>query len=406
MLTYQKIYKRIRDSLGWINMADIPDYIGPMAMGLEMGVIVPGIDIVDEVFESVKRCYDDDLLDDNDIVCITESVVARAQDNYVTVDEVSNEIRDELGLKKDGTIGVVFPITSRNRFSMILESIAGAVPDGKVVVQMSYPCDEVGNQTISPDFVNDLDKEVITMDDIHEGVCKHPITEVNYIEYYKGIIEDAGAEPKIVLCNDPLHILDHDPDAVIAADIHTRFDTKNTICQKFDNCITLCELFNEGESCSDWGLLGSNMSSGGRLKLAPRDGNKVVKDIQKKVKDELGVQVEVLIYGDGAYKDPTSGIYELADPSVTVASTDGLNRFRRGVKYKFLADTLYHEGKDVDEIEEILQEKKDSNKSENAIEREGTTPRRMEDLLGSLADLVSGSADAGTPVVLVKNFLN
>jgi len=220
------------------------------------------------------------------------------------------------------------------------------------------------------------------------------------------IIEDAGAEPEIVLCNDPLYILEHNPDAVIAADIHTRFDTKNKICKKFDNCITLCEFFNEGENCSDWGLLGSNMSSGGRLKLAPRDGKKVVKDIQNRVKDELGVQIEVLIYGDGAYKDPTSGIYELADPSVTVASTDGLNQFRRGVKYKFLADTLHHEGKDKDQIEKILKQKKDSNKSENSIEREGTTPRRMEDILGSLADLVSGSADAGTPVVLVKNFLN
>ncbi len=387
-------------------MKDVPDYMGPMAMGLKMGVIVPGMDIVDEVFDSVERCYEDGLLDDGDVICITESVVARAQDNYVTVDEVSKEIRDKLGLKKNGTIGVVFPITSRNRFSMILRSISEAVSDGKVIVQMSFPSDEVGNQTISPEFVENLNKEVITMDDIELSQCQHPITEVNYIEYYNEIIEEAGAEPQIVLCNDPHHIVEYEPDAVIASDIHTRHETKETICKKFDNCITLCELFNEGRSCSEWGLLGSNMSSAGRLKLAPKNGDKVVKKIQERIKDELKVQTEVLIYGDGAYKDPTSGIYELADPSVTVASTDGLHHFRRGVKYKYLADQYYHkEGKDADEIEDIIQEKKENDRSESAMEKEGTTPREMTDLLGSLADLVSGSADAGTPVVLVKNFL-
>ncbi len=387
-------------------MTDIPEYVGPMAMGLKMGIIVPGTDIVDEVFRSVERCFQDDLLHDGDIICITESVVARAQNNYVTVDDVSREVRDKLELKKDGTIGVVFPITSRNRFSMILRSIAEAVPEGKVIVQFSYPDDEVGNQTIDPDFVEEIDKEIITLEDIGDREFKHPITEMDYIQYYRDIIEEAGAEPDIVLSNDPLHILEHEPDAVLAADIHTRKVTKDTICKQFDNCITLCELFNNGDVCSDWGLLGSNMSSGGRLKLAPKDGDVVVSSIQKKVKDRLGVHTEVLIYGDGAYKDPTSGIYELADPSVTVAATDGLNRFRRGFKLKYLADILHNEGKSVEKIEEILKGKKADSESESDFEREGTTPRRMEDLLGSLADLTSGSADAGTPVVLVKNFLN
>ncbi len=387
-------------------MKDVPDYIGPMAMGLKMGVIVPGMDIVDEVFDSVERCYEDGLLDDGDVLCITESVVARAQDNYVTVDEVSREIRERSGLKKNGTVGVVFPITSRNRFSMILKSISEAVSEGKVIVQMSFPYDEVGNQTISPKFVEKLNKDVITMDDIIMDECQHPITEVNYLRYYKEIIEEAGAEPQIVLCNDPSHIVRYEPDAVIASDIHTRHETKEAICKKFDNCITLCELFNEGRSCSEWGLLGSNMSSGDRLKLAPKNGYEVVKNIQKRIKDELKVQTEVLIYGDGAYKDPSSGIYELADPSVTVASTDGLDHFRRGVKYKYIADQYHHkEGKDAYEIEKIIKEKKTEDRSESSMEKEGTTPRRMEDILGSLADLVSGSADAGTPVVLVKNIL-
>ncbi len=387
-------------------MTDIPDYIGPMAMGLKMGVILPGTDIIDGVFQSAKRCYEDGLLDDSDILCITESVVARAQNNYVTLEEVSRVIGEKLNLFKDGTIGVVFPITSRNRFSMILRSIAGAVPEGKVIVQFSFPCDEVGNQTICPEFVGELGKKVITLDDIGENQFKHPITEMNYIKYYQDIIEKAGAKADIVLSNDPLHIIEHKPDAVIAADIHTRQQTKDIICREFDNCITLCEIFNRGEVCSDWGLLGSNMSSGGRIKLAPKDGDKVVGEVQKRIRDELNVHVEVLIYGDGAYKDPTSGIYELADPSVTVTATNGLNLFRRGFKFKYLADTLHHQGKSLGEIETILRKKKASSESESDMEREGTTPRRMEDVLGSLADLVSGSADAGTPVVLVKNFLN
>ncbi len=389
-------------------MSEIPEYVGPMAMGLKMGVIVPGMDIVDEVFKSIERCSDNGLLYDGDVICITESVVARAQDNYVTIDEASEEIREKLDVEKDETLGVVFPITSRNRFSMILQAIAESVSEGKVIVQMSFPCDEVGNQFISPEFVEELDKDVITMDDLKGEDFTHPITEVNYIKFYKNIIEEVGAEAEIVLCNDPLHILMHDPDGVIAADIHTRKKTKEKITERFKNCITLDEVCIEGETRSEWGLLGSNMSSGDRLKLAPKDGYNVLKELQDRVREELEVQIEAIIYGDGAYKDPTSGIYELADPSVTIASTDGLNCFRRGVKYKYIADQHYHnEGMDVDEIEEIIQEKKEEgNKSEDCMEKEGTTPRQMEDLLGSLADLVSGSADAGTPVVLVKNFLD
>ena len=387
-------------------MKGIPNYVGPMAMGLKMGVITPGMDIVNEVFEIIKSVHRDGLLNDGDIICITESVVARAQDNYIEVNEVSDIIREALDLPKNGTVGVVFPITSRNRFSMILESIATAVPEGKVIVQFSYPSDEVGNQVISPEFVRGLEKDLITLEDIDDEECIHPITGVNYIKYYEEIIEDAGAESEIILCNDPKQILQYEPDGVIAADIHTRKKTRKAIKKEIDKCITLDEVCTEGEVCSKWGLLGSNMSSGDRLKLAPKNGDKVVNELQKRVKKELGVEIESIIYGDGAYKDPTSGIYELADPTPAVAATDGLNHFRRGVKYKYIADRYYHEeNKDPEEIEKILEEKKSEKKSENSMEKEGTTPRRMEDLLGSLADLVSGSADAGTPVVLVKNFL-
>ncbi len=387
-------------------MPEIPNYVGPMAMGLKMGVITPGMDIVGEVFKIIRRTHEDGLLKDDDVICITESVVARAQDNYIEVKEVSKIIKEALDLKKNGTIGVVFPITSRNRFSMILESISRAVPEGKVIVQFSFPSDEVGNQVISPEFVDRLDKDLITMKDIDEQKCIHPITGVNYIEYYQEIIEDAGGDSEIILCNDPKQIVQYKPDGVIAADIHTREKTKRSILEEMDNCITLDDVCIEGEVCSEWGLLGSNMSSGDRLKLAPKNGDDVVNELQKKVKNELGVDIEAIIYGDGAYKDPTSGIYELADPRPAVAATDGLDHFRRGVKYKYIADRCYHEeDKDPEEIEKVLEEKKSEKKSEDSMEKEGTTPRRMEDLLGSLADLVSGSADAGTPVVLVKNFL-
>jgi len=387
-------------------MSKIPNYVGPMAIGLKMGVITPGMDIVDEVFKVISRTHEDSLLSDGDVICITESVVARAQDNYIEVEEVSKIIKESLNLQKNGTIGVVFPITSRNRFSMILESIARAVPEGKIIVQFSFPTDEVGNQVISPGFVHRLDKDLITMKDIDEKECAHPITGVNYIEYYKEIIEETGADSEIFLCNDPKQIVQYNLDGVIAADIHTREKTKESIKEEIDNCITLDEVCIEGEVCSEWGLLGSNMSSGDRLKLAPKNGGEIVNELQEKVKNELAIDIEAIIYGDGAYKDPTSGIYELADPRPAVAATDGLDHFRRGVKYKYIADRCYHEeNKDPEEIEKILQEKKDEKKSEDSMEKEGTTPRRMEDLLGSLADLVSGSADAGTPVVLVKNFL-
>jgi len=387
-------------------MTVIPNYVGPMALGLEMGVITPGMDIVDEVFKIIERTHEDNLLKDGDIICITESIVARAQDNYIKVDEVSELIKEKLDLPKSGTVGVVFPITSRNRFSMILESIAKSVPEGKVIVQFSYPTDEVGNQVISPEFADNLDKNPITMEDIEDEECIHPITEVNYIRYYQEIIEETGAESEIILCNDPKQIVEYDPDGVIAADIHTRRKTKKSIQEEIDNCITLDEICTDGEVCSEWGLLGSNMSSGDRLKLAPKNGDKVVSELQKKVKKELGIKIEAIIYGDGAYKDPTSGIYELADPKPAVATTNGLDHFRRGVKYKYIADQYYHEeDKDPEEIEKILEQKKTEEKSEASMEKEGTTPRKMEDLLGSLADLVSGSADAGTPVVLVKNFL-
>lgn len=387
-------------------MQKIPDYIGPMAFGLKMGVILPGMNIVDKVFEPLSLLYSDGLLGESDVICITESIVARAQNNYITVDDIAREISGRLKLTAEGRVAVVFPIASRNRFSMIMKGIARAVPRGEVVLQLSFPTDEVGNEIIAADFAGQLDKEPITIGDLNGRTFKHPVTGVDYINYYEEIIAGEGARPVIILSNNPLHALEYNPDGVIAADIHSREKTKKAICSFFENCITLDQVFNEGEARSEWGLLGSNMSSGEKLKLAPRDGQKVVEELQSRIKKNIGLDVQVMIYGDGAYLDPSSGIYELADPRAAFAATEGLNRFREGLKYKFLADQCFHEGnKTAEEIEKFLSESISRNLPQDCMEKEGTTPRRMEDVLASLADLVSGSADAGTPVVVIKGFL-
>ncbi len=385
----------------------IPEYIGPMAFGLKMGVVLPGMDIIKTIYEPLEQCYRDDLLTDGDVICITESIVARAQGNYITVDDIAREIRDKLQVGDQNRLAVVFPIASRNRFSMILRGIARSVPQGEVVVQLSYPFDEVGNQVIDPDFSKSFNEDLIKMEDLKGHDFRHPLTGVNYIELYRKIIEEEGAAANIILSNDPLQVLELNPDAVIAADIHTRASTKEKINDRYENCITLDQVCTEGESYSEWGLLGSNMSSGEKLKLAPRDGQKVVNSLRSELYERLGIRVEVMIYGDGAYLDPSSGIYELADPRAAFAVTDGLDCLREGVKYKYLADQCFHEEKmSAEEIEALLTDSKKKELAEDSIDREGTTPRRMEDVLASLADLVSGSADAGTPVVVVRGFLS
>ena len=387
-------------------MIKLPEYMGPLAFGVKMGLIVPGMDIVQTIFDQLVYCHRDGLLENGDIICITESVVARAQNNYVTTADVAKEIREKLHLSPGGKLGLVFPIASRNRFALVLRGLALAVPRGEVIVQLSFPYDEVGNQVIDPDFARSLGRDLLTMEDLAGREFPHPVTGIDYIRLYHEIISEAGAVPRIVLCNDPLRILDYRPDAVIAADIHSRARTRAIISALHPRCITLDEICNSGAAYSEWGLLGSNISAGEKIKLAPRDGPKIVGDLQRLVQEKLGVQVEVMIYGDGAYRDPTTGIYELADPQPTIAATAGLNRYREGIKYKYLADYYYLEkGKTVAEIEKLLQEQKQHPLDDGSKEaREGTTPRRMEDVVASLADLVSGSSDAGTPLVVVKGF--
>ncbi|NMA92594.1 MAG: hypothetical protein GX973_05690 [Firmicutes bacterium] len=383
-------------------MVKLPDYVGALAFGIKMGVILPGMSLVEKVYSKLKECHRDGLLSDGDIVCITESVVARAQNNFISVEDVALDVSRKLNLPPDSRVGVVFPTASRNRFSLILMGIARAVPRGKVIVQFSVPTDEMGNQVVTPELAGQLGNRVIPDRLLGDRGFTHPVTGINYIKLYQELISDAGAGAVLFLDNNPLAIASHYPRGVIVSNVHRREATREKIKELVDNCITLEELCNRGEASSEWGLLGSNKSTEYQLKLAPKNGQQLVERLQQKVADDLGVRLEVLIYGDGAYCDPTTGIYELNDPRPAFAATGGLNRIREGIKYKYLADLYYSQGKSPAEIEELLRKSKQEAFSSSSAEREGTTPRRLEDVMASLADLVSGSADAGTPVVLIK----
>ena len=390
-------------------MPKLPDYIGPVAFGVKMGVILPGTDLIGEITAVLKKAADDELLSACDVVCVTESVVARSQNNYVTIDRVAAEIKNKLQLAGASRIGVVFPILSRNRFSLILKAIARAAGGGEVVVQLSFPCDEVGNPVVATGALGDVPcaDGIIAYEKLDPACCVHPVTQVNYVEMYKEIIEKEGAKARVFLCDDPQAMLTFCPDGVIAADIHGREKTRAKLVAKgAQKVVTLQELCNEGEAASEWGLLGSNMSANDRLKLAPRNAGAFAKKLQAELLRATNLTLEVLVYGDGAYKDPSTGIYELADPMPVFGMTDGIcGRYRMGVKYKYLADVCHAEGKTAAEIEAMLSAQSREKYGQSDLLMEGTTPRRLEDVIASLADLVSGSADAGTPVVVVKGIL-
>ena len=393
-------------------MGRIPDYVGVSALGIKMGVIVPGSNLIDMVSEVLAKCHQDGLLDDGDTICITESIVARAQNNYVNVDDIANDLKDKLDLQPNSKIGIVFPILSRNRFSLILKGLAQAVPQGEVVIQLSYPSDEVGNQILPYDYAEENGKvysDVITVEEIGNNKLLHPITRVDYINLYKSIIEEAGGVANIIFSNDPTKITEFNLDGVVIANIHGRSRTLKKIKELHSNCITLQDICNDdqAEAWSEWGLLGSNLSSGGKLKLAPREADSLAANIQKVVKSQLDKDIEVLVYGDGAYCDPSTGIYELADPQPAFGLTSGLkNKYREGLKYKYIVDKMLDEGVKVDSIATSLESMKKESFEKDGFETEGTTPRKVEDLIASLADLISGSADAGTPMIIVKGFLS
>jgi F420-0:gamma-glutamyl ligase len=388
--------------------------IGVMAYGVKTGIITPDDKIVEVIKNTFKR--NPELLKEGDIVCVKEAVTAITQNNFVHISDISKDIDSKLKLKKTSTIGVLFPITSRNRFSLILQAIASSVPNGKVVIQLSFPADEQGNQIISEDFLKKKKlkwEDKITLQKIGKDRFIHPETGMDYIKFYEDLIKKEGAKAEIFLSNNPEDIIKSKIDGLLISNVHDRNNLLKKIKPKFKNTITLQDICSDKNKKihSEYGLLGSNILDPhkGLLKLPPRDADNVCLEIQKMIKKEFKKNVEVMVYGDGAYKDPESGIYELADPVCAFGVTPGIESVRRvGVKTKYLMQKFLSQGKSKEEIlKEIEKEKKrimcGTDKGEIACE--GTTPRKVRNLVASLADLVSGSADANTPVVIVRGFI-
>ncbi|MBR5260030.1 MAG: coenzyme F420-0:L-glutamate ligase [Eggerthellaceae bacterium] len=390
--------------------------VGTVSRGLRAPIIRANDDLVqivtDTVLEAARQDVDGFEVRDRDIVAMTEAIVARAQGNYVSVDDIAEDVRAKLGGE---TIGVIFPILSRNRFAICLRGIAAGAK--KVVLQLSYPSDEVGNHLIDFDIMDekgvDPYKDVLSLEQYRElfGCNLHPFTGVDYVEYYEQIIREAGAEAEIIFANDPRAILDYAKD-VLHCDIHTRARTKRLLQTAGGGRILgLDEIMTESVNGSgfnaQYGLLGSNKATEDTVKLFPRDCQALVEDIQAKILAETGKCVEVMVYGDGAFKDPVGKIWELADPVVSPAHTAGLEGTPNELKLKYLADNDFAElsGEALRDAIKAEIVKKDDNLVGN-MASEGTTPRRLTDLIGSLCDLTSGSGDKGTPVVYIQGYFD
>jgi len=386
--------------------------IGTRAFGLRTPIIRESDDLAAVVCQSVKDAIEHEKIqiNDGDIIGITEAVVARSQGNYATLDQIADDVKAQFG---GGNIGVVFPILSRNRFAMLLKGIARGAK--KVTVQLSYPEDEVGNQLISWDDIDD--KRLNPYSDclseaeyrrLFGNEIKHRFTGIDYVAYYKSL----GNNIDIILCADPKRILDY-ADQVIAADIHTRERTKRALyAADVKKVIGLDDILTKPVNGSGYneiyGLLGSNKATEERVKLFPRDCDAFIQKMQKALRELSGKAVEVLIYGDGGFKDPVGGIWELADPVVAPAFTSGLKGTPNELKLKYLADNKFANLSKDDarkEIEKAIQAKEGVDQT-GRMESEGTTPRQLTDLLGSLCDLVSGSGDKGTPVVLIQGYFD
>lgn len=388
--------------------------VGTVSRGIRCPIIREGDDLVKIVTASVLEASEAEgfSLHDRDVIAITESVVARAQGNYCTVEDIAEDVRTKTG---GDSVGVIFPILSRNRFAICLKGIAKGVK--KVVLMLSYPSDEVGNELISIDRIDEKGinpySDVLSLRQFRElfGSVVHPFTGVDYIEYYGNLIRECGAEAEIIFANQAKAILDY-TDTVICCDIHTRKRTKRILRSLGAKTILgLDEIMNHPIGASGYneayGLLGSNKATEDKIKLFPRDAKSLVDDIQKEMLEKTGKHIEVMIYGDGAFKDPQGKIWELADPVVSPFYTDGLKGTPNELKLKYLADNQFSDLKGEALKEAITQSiaKKDHD-LKGQMASEGTTPRQLSDLIGSLCDLTSGSGDKGTPVVLVQGYFD
>jgi len=384
---------------------------GTISRGIKTPIIKDGDDLVNIVCDSVLKAVKKEniTLQNRDIIAITEAVVGIAQGNYATVDQIAEDIKNKFG---NETIGLVFPIMSRNRFSMLLKGIAKGAK--KLVIQLSFPQDEVGNPIIDPEIIFEENinpySDVFTGEEFNKKFNHpvHPFTGVNYIDMYK---EYGGKNCEIILSNNPTAILKYTKN-VIAADIHTRNRTKK-ILEKAgaEKVLTLCDILNKSINGSGYnskyGLLGSNKSTEERVKLFPERGQEIVDGVHERLKKETGKDIEVMIYGDGAFKDPVGGIWELADPVVSPAFTPNLNGTPNELKLKFLSDNKFKDLRGEELIKAMQNEIRNKNKNlKGSMETQGTTPRRYTDLIGSLSDLTSGSGDKGTPVVLIQNYFD
>ena len=388
--------------------------VGTVSRGIRCPIIREGDDLAAIVTESVLLAAESEgfELRDSDVISLTESIVARAQGNYASIDDIANDVRTKLGGE---TVGVIFPILSRNRFAICLRGIAKGAK--KVVLMLSYPSDEVGNELVSLDKLDEAGvnpySDVLSLEKYRElfGENKHEFTGVDYVAYYGDIIRSCGAEVEIVFANQAKAILNY-TDCVLTCDIHTRARTKRIlkaagakVVLGLDDIMTAPI---DGSGCNErYGLLGSNKSTEDSIKLFPRECKDLVLDIQERILKGCGKHVEVMVYGDGAFKDPKGKIWELADPVVSPAFTDGLVGTPNELKLKYLADNDYKDlsGEALKEAISASIRAKEGSLVGN-MASQGTTPRQLTDLIGSLCDLTSGSGDKGTPVVLVQGYFD
>ncbi len=388
--------------------------LGTVSRGVRCPIIKEGDDLVSIVTDSIILASEEENfpLNDRDVVAITESIVARAQGNYATVDQIATDVKNKVKSEK---IGVIFPILSRNRFAILLKGIAKGVK--KIVLMLSYPSDEVGNSLISYDELDEKNidpyKDVLTLEQYRDlfGHNVHEFTGVDYVEYYMSIIKEMGAEVEVIFANQAKTILKY-ADSIITCDIHTRNRTKRILKNAgakvvlgLDDILTSSV---DGSGYNEkYGLLGSNKATEDKVKLFPRDSQYLVEDIQKQLYEKTNKHFEVMVYGDGAFKDPQGKIWELADPVVSPFFTKGLIGTPNELKLKFLADNDFKDLKG--EELRIAIEKRIIEKEKDLVGKmisEGTTPRQLTDLIGSLCDLTSGSGDKGTPIVLVQGYFD
>jgi len=383
---------------------------GTQATGIRTPIIYEGDNLSEIVVNSVIEYSEESgfPICDHDIIGITEAVVARAQGNYATVDQIAADVKAKF---PSGAVGIVFPILSRNRFSILLKGIAAGAE--KLYIQLSYPTDEVGNHIISDEqaYFSKINPytDVFNERDFRKefGDLKHEFTAIDYLELYRTI----GNNAEIILANDPCEILKYTKN-VITADIHTRAQTKHRLLScGAENVFGLDDILNKSVNGSGYnekyGILGSNKASEDKVKLFPHSCEEFVADVKKLIVEKTGAQVEVLVYGDGAFKDPVGKIWELADPVVSPAYTDGLIGLPNELKLKYIADNELSDKRGDDAKEAMVDRIR--NKQRNLMgkdETEGTTPRRLTDLIGSLCDLMSGSGDKGTPVILIKGYFD